>query len=196
MKVISRSENTPHGKARWLCVCSCGTKFIAQGDNLQTGRTKSCGHNNIENLRKNKFVIHGMSGTRVYASWLGMLRRCYDDHYEKYRYYGGRGIGVCDQWVKSFDQFYSDMGDRPNNHTLDRIDVNKGYSPDNCRWATVEQQANNTRSNVFIQHNGKVLSLAQWARLLGGSGSLIHGRLKLGWDQAKAVSTPVTRKGR
>jgi hypothetical protein len=194
LRVLSRAENTKDGKARWRCICSCGAEIIAQSDNLQTGRTRSCGHVALEKLREYQSITHGMTDTPTYRSWTAMIYRCYaKDNPRVYKDYGGRGIFVCDQWLKSFDQFYLDMGDRPDGCTLDRIDSNKGYYPENCRWATVEQQANNKRNNVFIEHDGQVLSLTQWSRLLGGNENLVAMRLRYGWDKEKAVSTPVRK---
>ena len=103
----------------------------------------------------------------LYHTWYGMLARCQNPKAQSYRNYGGRGITVCDRWHK-FENFYADMGDRPSNkHSIDRIDVDGPYSPENCRWATWEEQANNKRNTVWIEFQGERLSAAQWGRRLG-----------------------------
>lgn len=104
----------------------------------------------------------------LYPTWYGMVARCQNPKAQSYRNYGGRGITVCDRWLESFENFYADMGDRPSNkHSLDRIDNDGPYSPENCRWATWEEQANNRRNNVWIEFQGERLSAAQWSRRLG-----------------------------
>lgn len=104
----------------------------------------------------------------LYPTWYGMVARCQNPKAQSYRNYGGRGITVCDRWLESFENFYADMGDRPSKqHTLDRIDNDGSYSPENCRWATWEEQANNRRNNVWIEFQGERLSAAQWSRRLG-----------------------------
>lgn len=182
LTVVSRADNTPHGKSRWVCVCSCGKQIVAQSDNLQTGRTMSCGHTSY---------VHGKSNSPAYASWDAMKRRCYDPKHPSFKWYGGSGITVCDEWKESFDQFLLDMGERPDGRSLDRIDYNKGYAPDNCRWATQDQQANNTRSNVVICHNGEKRTATQWSILLGGCRQLVSNRINHGWSTTEAVSIPI-----
>jgi hypothetical protein len=112
-------------------------------------------------------ATHKMYDTRVYRQWIAMKSRCYDQNNKRYKRYGGRGITVCKRWRLSFAAFYEDMGDCPSGMSLDRIDNDKGYSPSNCRWSTPEQQANNRKTNVFIEHDGLRLTIAQWARHLG-----------------------------
>lgn len=104
----------------------------------------------------------------LYHTWYAMVARCQNPRAQSYHNYGGRGITVCDRWLESFENFYADMGDRPSNkHSLDRIDNDGPYSPENCRWATWEEQANNRRNNVWIEFQGERLSAAQWSRRLG-----------------------------
>ena len=107
--------------------------------------------------------------------------------------YGGRGISVCDRWLDSFENFIQDMGIKPKGMSLDRIDTNGNYCPENCRWATDEQQNNNTRKNKFITHEGKTLSYTQWSKHLGGNPNLVYLRIRDGWDDMAAVTTPVNR---
>ena len=110
---------------------------------------------------------HGMSFSTEYNIWRGMLDRCYNEKNSAYRRYGGRGITMCDEWKDSFEAFYLDMGKRPSDyHTIDRERNDEGYSKENCRWATSEEQANNRRDNTFYFHNGVYRTLAAWSREL------------------------------
>ena len=104
----------------------------------------------------------------LYRTWYGMVTRCQNPKAQAYHYYGGRGITVCDRWLESFETFYADMGERPSpKHSIDRIDNDGPYSPENCRWATWEEQANNKRNTVWIEFQGERLSAAQWRKRLG-----------------------------
>ena len=108
---------------------------------------------------------HGKSNTSEYDIWQGIKKRCHNQTHKLYPYYGGRGITMCEEWRNDFMSFYNDMGTRPTpKHSLDRIDNEKGYYKDNCRWVTKEVQANNTRTNVFIEYKGKRQTIAQWAK--------------------------------
>jgi len=116
--------------------------------------------------------------TRAYNSWRSMRRRCYNVNDSAYPNYGMRGITVCDRWRDSFDNFYEDMGNPGEGLSLDRIDNNQGYSPENCKWSTVSQQLNNQRRNVFIEYCGLKMTLSQWAKHLGIKMSTLAKRLE------------------
>lgn len=138
----------------------------------------------------------GVNGARSseYISWIAMRTRCKNTGGKDYARYGGRGIQVCDRW-SSFDAFLADMGPKPSRRrSLDRIDNGKGYSPENCRWATKRTQGENRDVTIWITHNGVTKTQSSWSRYLGGSTSLVAGRLAKGWSEAKAVTTPI--KGR
>ena len=139
------------------------------------------------------YNTHGMSRTPEYIAWQQMKDRCFNPNHKQHSDYGGRGITVCDRWKNSFQNFFLDMGSRPTaKHSLDRIDNNADYSPKNCRWATKAEQANNQRSNKpLITIENDTRTIAQWAKKMGFSASVIHRRLKLGWSEYKAVMTPV-----
>lgn len=130
-----------------------------------------------------------------YVTWASMKRRCYGVSAANYARYGGRGIKVCDRWRESFLNFYQDMGDRPSpKHTLERINNDKNYEPNNCRWATSKEQANNRRSSRILVLNGKSQSLRLWAEEYQISYDLVLGRLKANWSLEKALTKPARFK--
>jgi hypothetical protein len=141
----------------WLCACDCGKPTIATGHKLKSGGTRSCGC-----LRTEIRTSHGLAGTDTYRIWGGMLYRCRNEHDPNY---GGRGIRVCERW-KSFENFLADMGERPSQrHSIDRYpDVNGGYEPGNCRWATDAEQAHNTRLTILEPHEPEQI---RWLAGLG-----------------------------
>lgn len=159
----------------WLCRCECGNEKEILAKYLNHPPVCSCLIN-----KKSKPVKHGKCGSRAYNSWSEMKARCLNKNFVKYEYYGGRGIKICDRWLK-FENFYEDMGDPPEGMSLDRKDNNKGYFKDNCRWATDYQQANNTRNNRLITFNGKTQTLAEWSRETGLQKKRIAHRLNVGW---------------
>lgn len=124
-----------------------------------------------------------------YFIWKNMMRRCYDPKDCRYHAYGARGIMVCERWHKHAN-FKADMGVRPDGLTLDRIDVNGNYEPSNCRWATLKEQGRNRRGNRFIEFGGLRLCQADWARKMGVSDGLVHGRLRRGWSIERTLTTP------
>lgn len=136
-------------------------------------------------------VTHGMSHTRIYKLWIGMRVRCQYVGAPNYRFYGARGIAVCERWA-SFANFYSDMGDPPPGMSLDRIDSARDYSPDNCRWATDAQQARNRSNNRPIELGGITKLLQEWIEQSGIPYYTVRGRIdKLGWSVERALTTPV-----
>ncbi len=183
-------------KAYFNCLCDCGQSKIIAGGDIKGGNTKSCGCLAMEHSRALKKVntTHGESGlgvTREYTTWMRILARCYNSSVPRYEDYGGRGITVCDRWRDSYENFLADMGRKPSpRHSIDRRDNEKGYSPDNCRWATPKEQANNRRSSRTITHNGETLTLQQWADKLGLKRSILKQRLYNGWSEEKTITTP------
>lgn len=134
----------------WKCVCRCGNHCEVFACNLKRGFSKSCGH-----CGRPPFKRHGLKHTSAYKRWSAMIQRCTNPNNTNYEYYGERGITVCERW-KDFNNFLSDMGEPPKGHTLDRRDNNKGYSPENCRWATLSVQRINQRkkTNTTSQYFG------------------------------------------
>lgn len=131
-----------------------------------------------------------------YRAWARMKRRCLDPRTDGYHRYGGRGITVCPRWLNSFENFLADMGPRPTDqHSLDRVNNNGNYEPGNCRWATLDMQANNRRANRRLTHNGKSQGVSAWARELGCKPHTITMRLARGWPVALALSMPPDKWG-
>lgn len=179
--VIRRAENI-HRKAAWLCKCDCGNEKVVQSWNLVKGCTKSCGCLTYEVDHKTS-ITHGQSYTRLYTVWIGMKQRCYYKKHKHYADYGGRGIRVCDEWVNSFADFYEWANENGYNDslTIDRIDSNGDYSPENCRWATYRTQNNNTRSNHFLTLNDETHTIGEWSKITGLPRTTIYNRIKRGW---------------
>lgn len=146
LTVIERAGSNSYGRALWLCVCDCGKIDIKQGKLLLNGHCRSCGCGEYEN-RVNNCTSHKLTNTRLYTIWGGMKQRCYYTKHKDYHNYGGRGITICDEWKNDFKAFYDwaiTHGYR-DDLTIDRIDVDKNYTPDNCRWATAHEQRINQR---------------------------------------------------
>lgn len=164
----------------WRCMCECGAIVEIPISYLTSGDTRSCGCWTKELDAQGRRTKHSGSGTAEFIVWIGMRQRCGNPSNKAYRDYGGRGITVCARWNR-FEQFLRDMGPRPSaDHSIDRIDNNKGYSPENCRWALRTDQANNRRSNRLITFHGETKTLARWASDLGIPQSTIWNRLNAG----------------
>jgi hypothetical protein len=132
---------------------------------------------------------HGMTGTRIYRIWQGMLNRCHNDHQGTY---GKKGVTVCAEWEVSFSKFYEDMGDPPSTkHSIDRINTKGNYEPSNCRWATRTEQARNTTTNTFLSLNGESKTIAEWSEITGIKPTTICVRLAKGMSHEEALTTPV-----
>lgn len=171
----------------FLCECICGIIKWVRYQHLKSGSSTGCS--------KEVNVTHGMSYKAEYRSWRGMKNRCYKKNVSEYENYGGRGIAVCDRWLESFENFYEDMGNKPTSkHTLDRIDNNGNYCPENCRWANYTEQANNNRHNRIVTIDGKSKLVADWAREMKVNFAMIHSRLKRGWNEYDAVMVPIYGK--
>ena len=184
LTVIERAENSNFGLVRWKCLCECGNTTIVQSGNLIQGNTKSCG------------CIHlkqgGKSHSRLYHIWNNMKSRCYNPSNKYYKYYGGRGISICDEWKNNFQVFYdwAIANGYSDNLSIDRMDASGNYCPDNCRWATIKEQQSNKRNNRYITYNGKTQTIAQWAKEIGIKTSTLHARLNYqNWDIEKALTT-------
>lgn len=187
LTAIRRSGTHPVRKgALWTCLCDCGGEAIIEGRLLRDGTTASCGCR-----RREGNGTHRQSFTITYTSWRAMLKRCTNENHEAYDRYAGRGIGVCERWLTSFENFLSDMGERPSSlHSLDRIDNDKGYEPGNCRWADQKTQQRNRRDNVRITFNGETKIASDWARKIGITPTALCRRLAKGWELKDALTFP------
>ena len=178
--------------ARWLCRCDCGTERIVSAHSLRNGSSQSCGcyHSDIMHDVGKVNVTHGMSNSRLYRIYKHMRNRCYNKNDARYKYYGARGIVVCDEWQK-FETFrdwalsngYSDS------LSIDRIDYNKDYCPNNCRWADDIQQSNNKSNNKLFTYNSETHTIAEWAKIYDMPYKKLWKRLSMGWGIEKALLT-------
>lgn len=188
-----------NGRTLWRCKCDCGNESITGYSNLVNGGTRSCGcmedENRIANMKKvlvertksvsDPLEFGVISEHPLYSIWSSMIIRCYNSNRKTYKHYGGRGIKVCDRWKgdNGFENFIKDMGERPSlKHTIDRIDYNGDYSPENCRWATWIEQANNTRTNVYVFYEDKRISAKQLFDTVGLSYGRAIWNLRNGLD--------------
>lgn len=179
----------------WECLCDCGKIFIVRGDSVTSGHTKSCGCL-VGEMAIKTHTRHNMSHSRPYNIWAQMTERCTNkNNIKSFANYIARGITVCGEW-KTFEGFWKDMQEGYSDElTIDRINVNKGYSKENCRWATYEQQENNRRVNKFLSYNGETLTMSQWARKLNVNAYLIFQRVKRGKPIEEVLSkTPLSYK--
>ena len=173
----------------WRCVCDCGNEKVIQGNHLRMGLTKSCGCLRRE---KGRNTTHGMTHSRLYTTWVNLRSRCNNPKDRCYHNYGGRGITYCEEWER-FEAFYEWAMASGYNDTLtiDRIDNNKGYCPENCRWATVKDQARNRRSCHLLTYKGETKTLREWEETLGMHRGTLVQRIYMGWTTEKAIETPV-----
>lgn len=176
LTVIKRS-NEKGRRVKWLCSCDCGGSKEVVADQLLSGKTQSCGCLKKESIAAVNFS-HGMANSREYKSWSHAKARCNNPNDAKFPLYGARGISMCDTWRSSFSSFLLDMGRAPEGHTLDRIDVNGNYEPSNCRWATIKQQGNNTRSNVISEAFGFSGNIKQISERFSVPYKYLHSRIK------------------
>lgn len=174
---------TKRNKTVWLCKCDCGNEIEVVGTALSYGNTKSCGCTKLK---------HGMFGTRIYNVWHTMKERCYVKTQTSYNNYGGRGIKVCDEWQEfipfmewAYANGYDENAER-GECTLDRIDPNGNYCPENCRWVDMQAQANNKTDNVYIEYNGVIDTLSNHARKVGIAPTLAESR-KISGKSAKDI---------
>lgn len=187
---VVRFDSTQKGHAYWLCRCDCGNTKLARGSHLIHGNVSSCGCGKGH-------ITHRESKTRLYTIWNDMRQRCENIKSPQYADYGGRGIFVCAEWhnYENFRKWAFENG-YANNLTIDRIDNNGCYCPENCRWATAKEQANNTRKTHLITYNGETHSVSEWARLLNIKQSTLSMRInKYGWSADKALGKEVKKYG-
>lgn len=199
LTVLGRAPNIIGGttekrsRRAYYCRCECGAKKIVSGDNLKRGNTKSCGCDVARRISESR-KTHGESKTLLYGIWNAIKRRCYNTHVTEYQWYGGRGIAMCDAWRDSYEAFRDwalENGYKPNGHecTIDRIDVNGNYCPENCRWVDSVAQANNRRSNHLLTYNGETHNITEWSNIVGIPMKKISNRIHSGWSIERALTT-------
>lgn len=176
------NERDKHGKIVYKCLCNCGNVTYVKGNNLRRGNTNSCGC--LKHKPNKHNFKHGKTPTRLYRILKGMKDRCYNNKLMYYKNYGARGIKICDEWLNDFMAFYDwAMSNGYNdNLTIDRIDVNGNYEPNNCRWVDLKTQQNNLRNNILLTYNNKTQTISQWADELGLNKYNLYYRFHRGWN--------------
>lgn len=179
LKIIHIDKNVKFKRLYWICECECGSIKSIRGSHLKSGSIVSCGCYQNEHRHFNNYK-HGKCFTKLYRVYKTMINRCYDNNVSNYNNYGGRGIKVCSEWQNSFQVFYkwATTNGYKEGLTIDRINNDKGYSPDNCKWATSKEQANNRRGNRIIEFNGERKTLAELAKEYSVSSSTLSARIK------------------
>ncbi len=193
---VVRFPNTH--RVKWKCLCDCGNVVSVWRSSLcKKGRTRSCGCLNKDNQRKRN-MTHGQTPrngrTKEYRAWLSMKNRCYypQDHY--WKYYGGRGIVVCDEWKNNFIQFFKDMGVCPPKYSLDRIDVNGSYCKENCKWSSSQDQSRNKQKSIKIEYNGQILPLKTVCEQINFPYKIALGRYQKNWPKEDLFIPPRSKR--
>lgn len=196
LKVIKRIGTAKNGDSIWRCQCKCGNYHDVNASSLKSGNTKSCGCMAKE-WRIAPHLKHGKSKTRLYHVWHGMIQRCNNSEHKEFCNYGGRGITVCREWqgekgFEAFEKWANENGFDENAErsvcTLDRVNVNGNYEPNNCRWVDMKAQSNNKRTNFLIEFNREKHTLSEWSRITGISRYAIKRRIKAGWSIEDSLS--------
>lgn len=194
LTVIKKIGSDKRKNVVWLCICDCGKETIRTTTRLKTGYTKSCGCLCVQKLLERN-TKHNMTHTRLYKIYKGLIQRCYSPSNPAYENYGNRGIKISEEWLdkeKGFINFYNwaMQNGYKDNLSIDRINNNGNYEPDNCRWATEKEQSNNRRTNHYITYNGETHTLKEWSEILNVSYSMLSHRFQRKWDIEKALFFP------
>ena len=195
---VLRQGESHNWNRRWFCQCICGRTVFIKTRDLKSGNTKSCGcllkdiltkRNKSAGMIAINATLNSLGKTSEYHIWHKMIRRCHNPISKDFPRYGGRGITVCERW-RDFRLFLEDMGLRPaSKMQIDRIDNNKGYMPDNCRWVTPKEQANNRRNSLYLTFLGETRTISGWAENIGLPYHLLFSRAKKGWPIEKILSS-------
>jgi hypothetical protein len=173
----------------WNCLCTCGETKEYYANNLKKGNTLGCKQCSNDD-RRGVALTHGMANTPIYNLYRAMVNRCTNPKYAKYKDYGGRGITVCDRWAESFENFFADMGERPEGLSLERSNNSLGYGPENCVWATKVEQMRNKRDTIMLTVDGITKPLRTWADETGHHPKKLVKRLRMGWDHKRILEQP------
>lgn len=195
LTAINRAPNSGD-RVKWLFKCDCGNQIITDGASAKTGKTRSCGCLNNE-MRIKTNTKHGLSSKRIYGIYKSMIQRCHNSSNKKFKIYGGRGIKVCDEWLNDRMTFFEWAFKNGYNDdlTIDRVNGDKGYAPDNCKWATYAEQNRNTTQNFHVMIDGKDKILTDLAKEVGvDRGTLFYRIKKAGMTPEEAISVPIARK--
>lgn len=182
--VLERASNGSYQQTRWLCQCDCGNKCIVQAGALKSGNSKSCGC-----LHRDRVTTHGQTKARLHTIWSSMKRRCNNANCKEYRWYGGKGIKVCQEWKDSYEAFrdWANTHGYADNLTIDRIDGNRDYEPNNCRWITLSEQQRNKETTHLLTYKGVTKPLITWAEELGLNKYTVRGRVEYGWTNPEEI---------
>lgn len=191
LTVVSYFGKTEYGSLKWNCQCDCGNEVVVFGNLLKSGHTQSCGCLSRESIKK-RSTTHGGSDSRLYRIWHGMKARCFRTTDQNYCRYGGRGITVCNEWKTDFKAFYdwAISHGYADDLTIDRIDNDGDYCPENCRWVGAKTQCNNKSTNTRLTANGETHTVAEWAEILNTNDTTISARISRGWPEEKIINTP------
>ncbi len=182
LTIVEFHHAGPRGAPYYLSRCACGNQLICLESEFAARHRMSCGCATER---------HGLCYTRLYKVWVSMIGRCHSPTNAAFKWYGGRGITVCDRWRRSFAAFFADMGSRPNSRDeLERIDNNGPYCKENCRWVTRKEQMRNTRQNHYIQIGSETKLICEWTELAGFAKNLIDTRLRRGWPVNRLLEKP------
>ena len=173
------------------CRCDCGKTIICRAAHVRDGSTHSCGCMARDKITAT-LTTHGMAGVPEYSIWKDMRARCSNPKHDSYQRYGGRGITICDEW-DDFERFMADMGPRPSDdYSIDRIDNDGPYSPENCQWATQPEQQRNTSRNRYVTFKGQKMTMTDAARAAGLTVGCLRGRFNAGWPEERLFEPPHT----
>lgn len=186
LKIISFSHEMK-GKKYFKCKCDCGNKVIRRIDHLVRNESKSCG------CIVGKQGTHLKTNTRLYETYCGMKKRCYNKKSKSYKHYGAKGIKVCNEWLEDFSNFYDWAYKNGYNDelTIDRINVNKGYSPENCKWSTRQEQSYNKTTTHYFEYKNERKSIAEWSKITGIKSATLLYRINHNWDKNRVIEEPV-----
>lgn len=176
LHVLERATDTGNGKkpvVKWVCICDCGKRTVVKSDSLLSGHTSSCGCQKVK---------HGFSHKeRLYETWKNMRRRCYDPKNKRWKQYGGKGITICQEWADySVFRAWALSNGYTDELTIDRINVDGNYCPENCRWSSAKQQANNNTRNRLFEFQGQIHTMSELSDLLGMTYSTVQHRVERG----------------